>query len=209
MAHITADHIELAPATGEHADFAARLIPDTNPALFDYLHGHDRDCLHQHLAGQWGFEQGLFSHSRAILAMHGEQPAGMALGFSAAEHTQAIDPFVMQALELLGEQRFTELANRFALARYVQPEIPEEAWYLHVLAVAPEARGRGVGELLLRHCMEQAREQGYASLQLDVYANNPALRLYQRAGMEVIVETTIPPLTAEGIDTHYRMTMDL
>ena len=209
MPAATADTIELVRASTNDADFAARLIPDTNPRLFDYLHNHDTDCLHQHLAGQWAASTGLFSHNRATLALHEDQPVGIALGFSAAEHAAAIDPFVMQALELLGEARFTQLAERFALARYVQPAIPDDAWYLHILAVAPEARGRGVGDRLLQQTMEYARDQGHASLQLDVYADNPALRLYQRAGMEIIIETSIPPLTAEGISTHYRMAINL
>ena len=209
MPAVTAATIALARASAGDADFAARLIPDTNPNLFDYLHEHDPQCLHEHIAGQWQYTQGLFSHAWATLAMHDDNPAGIALGFSAAEHAAAIDPFVMQALEVLGEARFTQLAERFALARYVQPTIPDDAWYLHILAVAPEARGRGVGECLLRHAMDVAHDKGHASLQLDVYADNPALRLYQRVGMEIIIETTIPPLTPEGIKTHYRMAINL
>ena len=54
-----------------------------------------------------------------------------------------------------------------------------------LLAVAPPARGRGVGGALLRAAEEEARRNGVRRLVLDVIESNPARRLYERHGFHV------------------------
>lgn len=51
-------------------------------------------------------------------------------------------------------------------------------------AVARNARGRGVGELLVRDCMESAKKLGFRVLQFNavVSTNVPALSLYKKLG---------------------------
>jgi ribosomal protein S18 acetylase RimI-like enzyme len=58
------------------------------------------------------------------------------------------------------------------------------------LYVAPEARGRGVGEILLRRALEAAWQIGYARVRLDSHrpSMGPALGLYRRLGF-----VEIPP----------------
>lgn len=51
-------------------------------------------------------------------------------------------------------------------------------------AVATAARGQGVGELLVRHSMDEGRRLGFRILQFNavVCTNHPALRLYEKLG---------------------------
>jgi len=51
-------------------------------------------------------------------------------------------------------------------------------------AVAPHARGMGVGEALVRHCIEKGRELGFRILQFNavVESNTHARHLYERLG---------------------------
>lgn len=51
-------------------------------------------------------------------------------------------------------------------------------------AVDRDARGRGVGELLVRDCMESAKKLGFRILQFNavVSTNVPALSLYKKLG---------------------------
>jgi ribosomal protein S18 acetylase RimI-like enzyme len=61
---------------------------------------------------------------------------------------------------------------------------------LYSLAVAEAARGRGVGRMLLSEAEERARARGCVSLRLEVREDNAAaLRLYERAGFEVVGRT--------------------
>jgi ribosomal protein S18 acetylase RimI-like enzyme len=61
---------------------------------------------------------------------------------------------------------------------YVDDETPELG-----MAVLPAYRGRGVGSALLGRLLESAGA-AYHSVCLSVSADNPAVRLYERAGFE-------------------------
>lgn len=60
---------------------------------------------------------------------------------------------------------------------YVATDVPEMA-----IAVRPEARRHGIGAALLAALVEGAGARGVRALSLSVEAENPAIRLYERAG---------------------------
>lgn len=62
-----------------------------------------------------------------------------------------------------------------------------EGW-VNDLGVLKEARGRGIGELLLRHTFASFKRRGLPAVALGVDAGNAtgAVRLYERVGMRVI-----------------------
>lgn len=60
---------------------------------------------------------------------------------------------------------------------FVDEETPEIA-----VAVVPEARGRGIGGLLMEAVIEAARSSGYEEISLSVDRTNPAVRLYELCG---------------------------
>jgi len=64
---------------------------------------------------------------------------------------------------------------------YVGADIPEIG-----IAVEAASRGRGIGRLLIERLQDEAIRRGYAGLSLSVHPENPALRLYERAGFERI-----------------------
>jgi ribosomal protein S18 acetylase RimI-like enzyme len=48
-------------------------------------------------------------------------------------------------------------------------------------------RGQGIGEALVRHSMDAARAAGFDAMQFNlVFETNPARRLYERLGFEVV-----------------------
>lgn len=56
---------------------------------------------------------------------------------------------------------------------------------LRMLAVDPVARGRGVGEALVRHCLDEARDLGLGGVRISTMAQmSGARRLYERLGFE-------------------------
>ncbi len=64
---------------------------------------------------------------------------------------------------------------------FVDERTPELA-----IAVVPSKRGHGVGDQLLEALLAQAREAGYEALSLNVEPGNPARKLYERHGFEVV-----------------------
>ncbi|WP_370545502.1 GNAT family N-acetyltransferase [Caulobacter sp. 17J80-11] len=55
--------------------------------------------------------------------------------------------------------------------------------YVYTYYLAPEARGRGLGEALDEHAMAALRARGYARARLSVAEKNlPAMRFYSRRG---------------------------
>ncbi len=64
---------------------------------------------------------------------------------------------------------------------FVDEETPELS-----IGVVPTQRGRGIGSLLLEALIEAARDQRYQALSLSVEPDNPARRLYERHGFQVV-----------------------
>jgi ribosomal protein S18 acetylase RimI-like enzyme len=58
------------------------------------------------------------------------------------------------------------------------------------VAVLPRVQGRGVGTFLLRSILERNAREG-RPVRLSVYKCNPAWRLYQRLGFQIVSESDI------------------
>lgn len=71
------------------------------------------------------------------------------------------------------------------------------SFYINTLAVNEEARGQGVGGLLLDFAAELARGANYDSLTLHAWGDNEtALSLYKSKGFECVDRIPIPPSDA-------------
>jgi ribosomal protein S18 acetylase RimI-like enzyme len=76
---------------------------------------------------------------------------------------------------------------------------------LFAVWVAPQARGRGVGDALMRAAIEEATARGYARLVLDVGDDNgPAIRLYERFGFVRTGNTSTLPEPRSHVREHER-----
>lgn len=71
----------------------------------------------------------------------------------------------------------------FVLSRHVLDE--EE---LLLIAVVPDCRRRGIGEILIGQLFAAARARGIIRIYLEMRRGNPALSLYHRLGFEPIGE---------------------
>lgn len=55
---------------------------------------------------------------------------------------------------------------------------------IHDIAVLPDFRGLGIGSLLLKAVEAYAREMGYCRVTLEVRVDNPAKKVYEKAGFK-------------------------
>lgn len=78
---------------------------------------------------------------------------------------------------------------------------------LRLLAVAPEARGQGIGAALVRACIERARAAGAPALGLYTSASmRSAIVLYERLGFTRVPEYDLQPPGA-GLITAYHFAL--
>jgi ribosomal protein S18 acetylase RimI-like enzyme len=90
----------------------------------------------------------------------------------------AIDPLTEQTVGAVWLRLLTGENKGYG---YVDDETPELG-----IAVFPDYRGQGIGTLLLSHLLGSPSPCGRLSISLSVSVNNPAVRLYERFGFEVV-----------------------
>lgn len=77
----------------------------------------------------------------------------------------------------------------------LQRKLDADSLLMDGIFVAEDARGRGVGALLLSAIKQKAQEQGCTYVRLDVIDTNPrAQQLYQREGFHVTAIRRLGPL---------------
>ena len=81
------------------------------------------------------------------------------------------------------------LGGDLAGSYYLKPNFPGRAAHIANAGyfVVPGLRGQGIGEALVRHSFEEARQLGFDALQFNlVFESNPARRLYERLGFQAV-----------------------
>ena len=77
-----------------------------------------------------------------------------------------------------------------------------DEWYIQMVAVSPDARGRGIGSILLDEAQRRAHETGCVRLALDVDVQNTgAIRLYERLGYAITASSRRATLL-DGAQVH-------
>jgi ribosomal protein S18 acetylase RimI-like enzyme len=172
----------LRPARVEDADVLAELVNHAGEGLPLYLWG--RMAAPGETAWDVGRrrarrDEGAFSWRNALVADEGDGPLGCLIGYPIPDDPPPPGDVPAMFLPLDALER----------------EAPG-TWYINVLAVLPEARGRGLGSTLIGAARERAAEQGARGTSLIVSdANAGARRLYARHGY---AETAERPMVKNG-----------
>ena len=113
-------------------------------------------------------EEGGFSYRNAEMLEHDGEIAGMLLGYRQPDAMDAGDTSTIHEV-------FRALAELEAAA--------PGSWYVNILGVFPEYRGRGLGARLLRRAEDVGAATGTGRMSLIVDSGNDAARrLYERTG---------------------------
>lgn len=82
---------------------------------------------------------------------------------------------------------------------------PDRIAVIHLVAVDPDQRGKGVGKKLMDHIISEAEKTGVRSLRLDAMPHySSAIRLYEKAGFMKRGEVTLHyPTTGEAVFLMY------
>lgn len=113
-------------------------------------------------------------------------------------------------LRVFGPLGIRGFLKRDALRSRVAIPAPEEAFHIAELHVLASQRGQGVGAALLEEAEREAVRQGATVLSLTTATNNPARRLYERAGFSVLEQRTDPAYeAATGVAGRVLMTKSI
>lgn len=73
-----------------------------------------------------------------------------------------------------------------------EQQVPDDTFYIQLLATYPRFRGQGIGQQLLAHAAAQAAAHDCHTLALDVDINNPnAKRVYEYTGFTVAARSPV------------------
>ena len=68
---------------------------------------------------------------------------------------------------------------------WAQQVADDKVGVIHILAVSPDAQGKGIGSEMIHEAISMAQSNGMQAVRLDALASNtPAHRLYERLGFE-------------------------
>ena len=68
---------------------------------------------------------------------------------------------------------------------WTQQVADDKVAVIHILAVSPDAQGKGIGSEMIREAIRMAESKDMQAIRLDALASNtPAHRLYERLGFE-------------------------
>ena len=207
------DNIDIIKAEGELVELYADEIPElawsTGPVSYEYYMKR-RSLFDAWVQRLWRTPGTLFSSDSAILSIEEGELLGVAIAFNGGKYRERIragGPLweeMLKADEVTTEE-IAGVTERAKLASWLNPVIYSNTFYVHALAVKPEARGKGVGYSMMEYLFEEAKELGYQEFQLDVLSDNPAVGFYRSLGLEVLAETKAPKPAEFGVPIEFRM----
>ena len=126
-----------------------------------------------------------FSYEHTLIAESDQQPAGLLLRFKGKDLPVLELNCAKQMFSIYGFRGAIKMVYRNKFLSNAREAEKDEYLIAH-LAVDPQFRRRGIGELLLERASMECIEKGYSKLVLEVELDNdPALRLYQKFGFQI------------------------
>ena len=205
--------MELRKAEGDliehHAGEVPALVWSTGPVSYEYHFGR-RALFDAVVQASWHTAGTLFGADAATLALGDGALLGLAITMPGPEFRSrgsALAPLWQELLaaDAVQPDEVAGVVERSRLASWLNPALHSSTWYIHAIAVTPEARGQRIGVQLMEHALETAKERGCRELQLDVLSDNPAVGFYRSLGLEVLAETRAPKPAEFGVPPELRM----
>jgi ribosomal protein S18 acetylase RimI-like enzyme len=194
------------PGCPDDGPAAARLIAETDVALFTFCGGGDLGVWVELSEWEWLQERGVYCWTMSHVARLDGQLVGLLVSYSSQQH-ETIDWSYAGARAHMASERWARVAAAHCLVPFLFPSIPKDAYYVQNVATHPSVQGRGLARRLMELAFDRGRAEGYRSCHLDVDGSVPAVQFYEHLGMRVLVRTEVPNIP--GVHTHFRMVLEL
>lgn len=205
--------LSIRPARASDVDAATPLIFSAGPNAFNFVFSHRTrmDAL-GFIAHAFASDRGEFSWRYHWVAELDGEVVGTAVGYTGATARHFIWPAVGHILRCYGIAGAVRVIRRgLQIEKIIVPPTQADLFYIGNVAVAPDLRGRGVGQQIMQAMHAEGRRQGATVCALDVSVANPrAEALYTRLGYRVVKENASTLENAAGkVANHRRMEMKL
>ena len=202
--------LRIRPALPGDVSVAVPLIRLSMGAETDWLFGqepgHPADDV---MARLFARKHNRLSFESCWLVEHDRKILGLVLGYPGRDLHKRDLWTGWQLIGIFGLRASRDLARRQVVYGDLVEALPGE-FYVSNVAVTPQAQGSGIGARLMAFCDEQAQKMGCGKLSLIVTYDNPARRLYERCGYQVVQSYNIQhPMIAHGSGGYYRMVKEL
>ena len=197
------------PACPNDVEAAIPLIYSSGPDAFNYVFTHPAcGTARDFLAHAFPCAGGGFSYPvHWVVELDGEV-VGTAAGYTGTEASRFLFPAIRQIFHVYGLAGSVPVIYRgLRTEQVVPPPKGADCFYIANVGIAPPLRGKGLGERLLSHLHDIARERGATFTALDVSVENPrAEALYSRLGYRVTRELPSRLRNKHGyVPNHRRM----
>jgi len=169
------------PGNASHSKAASQLIYESSHALFDFMFS-DQVVAETVIGKLYQKKYGHFSYQFSSLAVNNDHVVGMVLGY---DLRQLSKQDLLGSVSLFLNSPVSCWAHlmtsvRHCVDNYV-PKPSKGAYYINNIAVAKSHQRSGLGQALLSDTLRRAKDQGYASVELDVSINNEnAIKFYEK-----------------------------
>jgi ribosomal protein S18 acetylase RimI-like enzyme len=204
--------IRFRPAQPSDAEAAVPLMYSSGPATFDYVFvSRARGEVAEYLRIAFRDNRGELGYANHTVAELGGEVAGLGTAFSGRDMPRFMAAGALGVLSYYGPIRGAGVIRRALQVEKIIPPPRRGLHYIAHLGVAPELRGRGVGQRLVEHLLEGGRAFGRRTAALDVAVHNErAYALYERMGFKPVGERNSTLKNAHScVPSHIRMELSL
>jgi len=170
----------------EDAEAVAALIHLAGPEVYDFVFGPRRAQVLDFICHEFRSGRGYVRHQNVWVAEVAGEVVAAACTYAAKGGTAAFLGWLANVLGFYGSLRALPVLRRAWQARAVVNGPLPGGLYVSELGVAARCRAQGLGTLLMKAVIDDARQRGLRSVSLSVSSRHVAARrLYRRLGFEV------------------------
>ncbi len=204
--HNALDNLEIRPAKKTDQGAIAELMYSSGMDIYDYIHTSDRNHALDYIQSEFLSGRGLCSWKLLTVAVLDGQVVATGTFYDRDGYKTMSSQSLFAMMKYYGFGFVPRLLRAMDTTKLVRPPKPDDL-YLANFGVSPALRGTGIGTRLLQHKIDEARQQGYRIVSLDVSTKNPkAEALYSRLGFAV---TKIKSMTGRDGNEYAGKKMEL
>lgn len=178
--------MQIRNATRQDEGNVAELIYYSGSVIYDFLYKTPKTSAVQFIHFEYVSGRGFCGYRNADLVIIDDRIVGTICAYSGKQFFWALLGTVVNIFIFFGPIEGWAALLRANYVGRAMRKVFRSHLYLANMGIIPELRGTGIGSALLKSQVQNARENGYDTVSLDVADDNPkAEALYRRLGFQM------------------------